>query len=574
MESTVFTMISILNILIVEYFVKRQFVAASATSVSNENAVKDCSKTGRTLLNYKQIEDNPTAPEYLNQLRNVESAWIEGYATLSPFLIWQGCYIGKNLKTKADITGRVMRNRNVYSCWEECDRLKNFKPMFIGIKNISCYCIDQNQRGRLQNLSVNYSFCSIKCSNYMIDSCGGSSYMSLYSIVEKERIHWAANEPSPNLCVYVKKSPNSSSKFDAYTASCHSLRISGYICTYSAWSGWTKTNCPSQDTFQDHRIYCIIEGPTTRQRAHDECLSKNGSLAELGAENNVSHRISPNYSYWLGIYRTFHISDTNKTSKTVCLSVTKDDRSLYLEPDDCAVQKHYLCNSNSGINEEFPVHYIIPSILVFICIFIIIIVLVAYRRHIRDRKRTQIVPDHYDSICEADSMQHEQPVSSDPDLNVDSKCLGKKSKPHKPERRTLKQRQQRNEYENQSPKSDGKENEKKQNKARFEEADKYDKICFHTNVDSYKDVFETKNVYGLMSQTKDDYYDTMKSKDSTRFLDRVDESYIHTEKGSTINDYSVLGKPTNKLSSKVTVDNTTYTLISKETDVAGEEEKL
>ena len=417
-----------------------QFVAGPKSSMSKQNAVKQCPKTGSTLLNYQHLKSNPTAPEYLNQLGEGESAWIEGYAELSPFLSRQGCFTTSDLKISIRIV--EIEYRSVYRCLTACHYY-----MYIGLKDTSCYCIHQVQRPEIYHASVNDSFCSIPCFNNAIDSCGGHSYMSVYVISEEKRIHWAANEPSSHLCVYVKRKHYI---FEAFTASCHTFQsglINGYICTNSAWSRLSPTNCSRLTTTSG--TYCIMERMSTRTEAYEGCVMNNGILADLGAETTTPALLNHNFKYWIGAYRTFGVSEIYKDKETVCLSATRVDNMLHLEPDDCSAQKYYLCESNSKKDSKTtasPVPYIVPSVLMVIFI-ILLILFIVYRRHKKRRNQTtRKLEDNYDAIYEADNMKHEQSFSSDPGLNTDSKRLIIKSEPDTPESQTLKRIILTNEY--------------------------------------------------------------------------------------------------------------------------------
>ena len=76
-----------------------QLLAGPNPIVSKQRAIKECSESGSSLLSYRAAKANPSAPAYLNQLGNGESAWIEGYAKLSPFLSWQGCFNTTNIQS-------------------------------------------------------------------------------------------------------------------------------------------------------------------------------------------------------------------------------------------------------------------------------------------------------------------------------------------------------------------------------------------------------------------------------------------------------------------------------------------
>ena len=144
--------------------------------VSKQAATDGCLKQGTTLISNKDINDYGSGTEYLNQLNDGESAWIEGYATLSPFQVLMGCFNTTDWRVPSTVRKEVaMDNPNVYECVTECRGLR-----FVGIENTSCYCIpehDINGRDFLQR-GVNNSACSISCDDEM-NSCGGYLYMNI-----------------------------------------------------------------------------------------------------------------------------------------------------------------------------------------------------------------------------------------------------------------------------------------------------------------------------------------------------------------------------------------------------------
>ena len=400
-----------------------QFVDGPKPTMSKEQAAYHCNNTCSNLLNYKQIKANPSAKEYLSQLNNGDSAWIEGYAKLSPFLSWQGCYNTSNLKIS--IHGRAIGSQSIYRCTVACQQTR-----YIGLKNTTCYCIDETKKSHMYSDSVNGAFCSIPCQNSAIDSCGGHSYMSVYSILSESHIHWAANEPSSHLCVYVKRKDN---YFAAYTASCHTLShlIHGYICSNSAWSRLSTENCSSV-TYS--KTYCIKLDMSSRQDASTGCYRRKGTLADLSAEIATSIYLDYNFRYWIGIHRTFGIAERYRPTETVCLSATKLGDQLVIEPDDCAAEKFYLCESQSSVNTtivpksttelvtegraETQVKYkvyIIPGvIMVIVIILVILFIAYMYRRNKRSRNGTMPPTVHtYNAKYETGTMKKEYELASD-----------------------------------------------------------------------------------------------------------------------------------------------------------------
>ena len=550
---------TIVCVLAILYFLSgkiyTQSVAGPKPTMSKKDAAQQCYEQGSTLLNYRQIKANPSTHTYLNQLNNGESAWIEGYAKLSPFLSWQGCYNTSN--SKISIHGIAIGSQSIHACIVACQR--SIATRHVGLKGTTCYCIDETQKSQIHFDSVNGIFCSIPCQNSAVDSCGGHSYMSVYSILDERRIHWAEKEPSPHLCIYV--TTKQGTLFSTYTASCHTLQsklVNGYICTNSAWSRLSTANC-SQHTLNGG-TYCIIDQISTRQEAFEGCLRKKGILADLGAEITTPALLDHNLRYWIGIHRTFGIAEQFKPSETVCLSATRLGEKLILEPDDCSAQKFYLCKSDftgkpdtthtltTTFNRktenrtfltteaqpelvtegkaESPVPYIIPSILIVILIILVILFIVYRQNKKRKNETTQPIEDNYDAIYEADNMRNEYSVTSDSSMNADSKCLIVKTKPDKPERQTLKRRTAVSEYENCSLNLKTKEmtNKKKEGGIGGHD-DEYDKLKFNSVPQTVQYGPEEHNVYNHTMVPGNDNYDTMKSVKSFHSVDRIDETY-------------------------------------------------
>ena len=561
--------------------VSTQSVAGPKPNMSKEDAANHCFKKKSNLLSYKQIKANPSVHDYQIQLNDGESAWIDGYAKLSPFLSWQGCYNTSDLKFSILIV--AIRYESVNRCIGACQNYKTYQ--YIGLKSRSCYCINDVQRSAIQNYAVNDSFCSFPCQNNAVDSCGGISYMAVYSILEDSVIHWAANEPSSHLCVYVKRKVD---HFDVYTASCHTLSplIHGYICSNSAWSRLSTENCSSV-TYSER--YCIQKVISSRQDASTGCYRRRGILADIGAEKDTTIYLESNYRYWIGIHRTFGISEQiYKPTETVCLSATRLGDKLILEPDDCSAQKFYLCESDfTGKTEttptstttfsrntenrtflttetppelvtegkaESPVPYIIPSILIVILI-ILVILFIIYRRNKRKNETTRPIEDNYDAIYEADNMRNEYSVTSDSSMNADSKCLIVKTKPDKPERQTLKRRTAVSEYENCSLNLKTKE---MTNKSIGGHDDEYDKLKFNSVPQTVQYGPEEHNVYNHTMAPGNDNYDTMKSVKSFHSVDRIDETYSRMNENLIPNDFCRLQNTAEPLVNLDGIDNVSY----------------
>ena len=60
--------------------------------MSKIKAAEMCSESGQKLVTYKDIQGNPSNPEYVAHLVNGVSAWIAVYADFSSFMAWSGCF--------------------------------------------------------------------------------------------------------------------------------------------------------------------------------------------------------------------------------------------------------------------------------------------------------------------------------------------------------------------------------------------------------------------------------------------------------------------------------------------------
>ena len=304
--------------------------------VSKPEAGQECSRRGGSLVNYKEIQNNTSASKYLDELENGDTAWIDGYAELSPFLYWLGCYYITDISNVYTIE---MDGRSLALCSKECLR-HAANTYHIGVKNTTCFCTESDPDTSPDFDMVSHSLCDISCSNNDIDSCGGDFHMSLYGIPRNRS--WRLKEPINRQCIYHKLKSFAFEKFEEYTASCHTFRIDGFVCQEVKASVLLTASCTNTSTYRSFRDtkYCFKAEPSTRQEAHKHCLDINGRLASYGA---LLKRVGvSNHMYWSSLFRSIWLSD-NHTSNAVCVAATKVNNIIYFEPDDCSVQKYFLC---------------------------------------------------------------------------------------------------------------------------------------------------------------------------------------------------------------------------------------
>ena len=112
-----------------------------------------------------------------------------------------------------------------------------------------------------------------------------------------------------------------------------------------------------------------------------ECLNYQGKLAGL---YSGIHALTENRTYWLGEYRTFKISESNKGENSACLAVTNVNGQLYLDPDTCSAKKKYICKQSVYIQDRNS-----PFIIISICAIIFVVciaVIMFYFAYYRKRK--------------------------------------------------------------------------------------------------------------------------------------------------------------------------------------------
>ena len=297
------------------------------------DAVHECWRRGGSLVNYKEIQEEPSAQQYLDQLENGATAWIDGFAQFSPVLYWRGCY---SITGLGNVHSLEMGDRSLFLCSKECTR-HDPSSAYVGVKNTTCYCIN-SYHYLLQDFNmVNPSLCHISCSNHSIDSCGGELHMDLYGI--RNFTISGQKELAQQQCVYFELKQFD---FETHTASCYNLYIDGFACLKVENLVFATASCTNTSSYRNTE-YCFKEEPSTWQEAYNRCLAINGRLT-----TNVEFTVSAglvNHSYWTSFFRSFGLSE-DRTSNSVCIAATKINSIVYFEPDDCSVLKYFLCKYN------------------------------------------------------------------------------------------------------------------------------------------------------------------------------------------------------------------------------------
>ena len=167
--------------------------------------------------------------------------------------------------------------------------------------------------------------------------------LDLYGI--RRYIIWGPKEPADRQCVYYKLKSFAFDTFETYTASCYTLYIDGFVCQEVKGSVLLAATCTNTSTYRSFRNtkYCFKAEPSTRLEAHKRCLDINGRLTSYSTLTKDAGL--NNHVYWTSLFRSFGLSDIH-TSNAACVAAVKVNNTIYFEPDDCSVQKYFLCKYN------------------------------------------------------------------------------------------------------------------------------------------------------------------------------------------------------------------------------------
>ena len=319
----------------------------SIKELSQKEAAEHCATRGNVLWEYSDLTESSEAMEYMNDLDNGQSAWIEGRAIFSPFLNWIGCFKNDSSLRQYEFNIFQEEKRNMlYVCQHKC---RYYYNGFIGVTIQSCFCfpwlVDRLRR-------VSLSTCGMRCSNFSFESCGGQNSLSLY---QRDMGHFS-NRPrsSAGQCLYMYAPNSVLLVYEPRATSCitsHHATVH-YICVKK-----TAQNCSKfADNFGEHCIF--IKASTSWFDAIKECQIRGGNLLfdpDIILSKDVRSLLQSCkicLYIWLGVYRTF--LPTYKTDRlqdaNACLSVRKLGETFYIETDNCSEKKVFRCNQISSEN--------------------------------------------------------------------------------------------------------------------------------------------------------------------------------------------------------------------------------
>ncbi|KAH3704860.1 hypothetical protein DPMN_079921 [Dreissena polymorpha] len=112
-----------------------------------------------------------------------------------------------------------------------------------------------------------------------------------------------------------------------------------------------KPNLTCTDTKRDEKL-CIFNDSKTWIDNREQCEKNSGKLLPYFFQK-IEPYIENSKRYSLGAFRSFEAFANNALFPTVpCLSITRVDGTLWLEPDNCLEKRRYLCKNDKSTDEE------------------------------------------------------------------------------------------------------------------------------------------------------------------------------------------------------------------------------
>ena len=322
--------------------------------LTKAEATEMCSRNGGRLASYNEIKSDTVKME----LESGGSIWLSDHVKFAPFISLEGCY-------SADEFGHTIRLpevKSVRDCIDGCFN-KGGYGQYIGMKRNLCYCLTRLEIEGPKIKRVNDTLCTITCDYNALDVCGGNVYISIYKIFDENKQHLPINTDSKGFCVCIYVYGNHISMYSTSCYGHHRTNAGGYFCVDGFKFGALECS-PNKNA------YCLMDDAGSRVKAEENCLKKNGQLADhehafgfVIAEGNFQS----NRSYWTRTYRTFALSRKEGADNSVCLAAVKTQKFQYvsqehkwrevnilaIEPNNCAQKKRYFCSPEENSYDQF-----------------------------------------------------------------------------------------------------------------------------------------------------------------------------------------------------------------------------
>ena len=193
--------------------------------------------------------------------------------------------------------------------------------------------------------------------------CGGNVYISIYKIFDENKQHLPINTDSKGLCMRMYVNGNHISMYSTSCYGHHRTDADGYFCVDGFKFGALECSL-------NNNAYCLMDDAGSMVKAEENCLKKNGLLADhehafgfVFADGNFQS----NRRYWTRTYRTFALSVKEGVDTSVCLAAVKTKTFQYIsrehkwrevdilaiEPNDCAQRKRYFCSPEEKSFDQF-----------------------------------------------------------------------------------------------------------------------------------------------------------------------------------------------------------------------------
>ncbi|KAH3704854.1 hypothetical protein DPMN_079915 [Dreissena polymorpha] len=99
---------------------------------------------------------------------------------------------------------------------------------------------------------------------------------------------------------------------------------------------------------RQNNSFCIINESLSWINHRDTCVLHGGILPYIGY---MTDSMEANIPYTFGTFRTFTpVPKQAHSAASPCLAVTRVGKELWLEPEDCAAKRRYLCNTEQNFD--------------------------------------------------------------------------------------------------------------------------------------------------------------------------------------------------------------------------------
>lgn len=296
------------------------------------------------LIDYEWLIENGSVHKWdqhtLDNLHIVEgqAIWIHGYAKMSSMAFsWYGCFHQHSI----NITFENTKCR-IHDCFDICSRsIISQGVMFIGISNKMCHCMTKHDSLSLQHVN-GQSMCRIVDVGYE-HYCPNSGVMNVYKVHRDTALLNNLRQ-----CLSTKKTENA---YILSTNTCFSPNTENVVfecaCAVNPCISLNDTcKLHLSDMEETEFFVCFQDTNTSWFISRKDCHENMGRL--VNPLDSESFRNSDTGTiFWTDMFQTFELTGPDISAREQhwsCLAVTRVGDVLYLDPDDCSIEKEIICS--------------------------------------------------------------------------------------------------------------------------------------------------------------------------------------------------------------------------------------